>query len=235
MIIPVLDSYLGKGHLKVGYAHSTLQEEAAQAVIQKHQIIPLVLARCPGFRPFWEKHLEFWEGEEAGIYNNLGAFATFIVDAYGRQDTGQVIAAFKLIEELLADGNEEVRTAAAIGFLEDVRNIASWRPFGSVVFVQWLGPNRKKHGLKLRKCGEIRKALRMWSALNELPRRTNLHLRAIEPGWPTSPTPEWCYFELGGDNPLFSTVIPPNTTFRLAALPVHCTLPAPNADPERWS
>jgi len=159
VIIPVLDSYLGKGHLKVDYAHSTLHEEAAQAVIQKPQIIPLVLARCPGFRPFWQKHLEFWGGEEAGIYNDLGAFATFIVDAYGRQDTGQVIAAFKLIEELLVDGNEEVRTAAAIGFLEDVRNIASWRPFGSVVFVQWLGPKSKEAWAEIEEMWRDKKSL----------------------------------------------------------------------------
>jgi hypothetical protein len=27
-----------------------------------------------------------WEGEEAGIYNDLGEFAAYIVDAYASQD-----------------------------------------------------------------------------------------------------------------------------------------------------
>jgi hypothetical protein len=113
-------------------------------VIQKSQVIPLILARCPGFQPIWEKHQELWQGEEAGIYNDLGEFATFIVDACARQDTEPVVAAFELIEELLVNGDAEVRAAAAIGFLEDVRNSASWRPFGAAAFVQWLGPKSKE-------------------------------------------------------------------------------------------
>ncbi|MDE3137924.1 MAG: hypothetical protein KGL59_15190, partial [Acidobacteriota bacterium] len=52
-------------------------------------------------------------------------------------------AAFGLMEELLIDGDQEVRDAASVGFLEDVRNIASWRPFGSAVFVEWLGPRSR--------------------------------------------------------------------------------------------
>jgi hypothetical protein len=113
-------------------------------MIKKTEIMPLILARCPGFIPTWEKHQAFWQGKEAGIYNDLAEFATFIVDAYGCQDTGPIAAAFATIEELLVDGDEEVRTAGAIGFLEDVRNIASWRPFGAAAFIQWLGPKSKE-------------------------------------------------------------------------------------------
>jgi hypothetical protein len=113
-------------------------------VIPKPQVIPILLARCPGFRPIWENHQEFWEGEEAGIYNDLAEFATFIVDAFARQDTEPIVAAFAAIEELLGKGDEEVRTAASIGFLEDIQNIASHHPFGASVFVQWLGPKSKE-------------------------------------------------------------------------------------------
>jgi hypothetical protein len=113
-------------------------------VIQKPQVIPLLLARCPGFQPIWEKHQEFWAGEEAGIYNDLAEFATFIVDAFARQETEPVVAAFATIEELLDEGDEEVRTAASIGFLEDIQAIASHRPFGAAAFVQWLGPKSKR-------------------------------------------------------------------------------------------
>lgn len=88
----------------------------------------------------WEKHQVFWQGEEAGIYNDLAEFATFIVDSYSRQETESIAAAFGAIEEFLVEGDEEVQTAAAIGFLEDIQTIASHRPFGAAVFVQWLGP-----------------------------------------------------------------------------------------------
>jgi hypothetical protein len=112
-------------------------------VIQKTQIMPLILAGCPDFLPVWEKHRTSWKGEEAGIYNDLAEFATFIVDCYERQDTNTVVTAFGMIEELLVSGDEETRAAASIGFLEDVQNIASWRPFGNSVFTQWLGPESK--------------------------------------------------------------------------------------------
>lgn len=112
-------------------------------MIQKSQVIPLLLVSCPGFQPIWDKHRELWEGEEAGIYNDLSEFATFIVDSYARQDLEPVAAAFAAIEQLLDEGDEEVRTAASIGFLEDIQNIASHRPFGNAVFLQWLGPKSK--------------------------------------------------------------------------------------------
>jgi hypothetical protein len=118
-------------------------------VIQKSQVVPLILARCPGFQPIWEKHQELCQGEEAGIYNDLAEFATFIVDAYARQDTEAIVAAFGAIEELLGEGDEEVRTAAAIGFLEDIQTIASHRPFGPTVFVQWLGPKSKEEWFEI--------------------------------------------------------------------------------------
>jgi hypothetical protein len=128
-------------------------------VIKKTEIMPLILAKCPSFTPTWEKHQAFWQGEEAGIYNDLGEFATFIVDAYARQETEPIVAAFATIEELLVGGDEEVRTAAAIGFLEDVRNIASWRPFGAAIFIQWLGP----------------KSIEAWAEIEEMWRgKTNL-------------------------------------------------------------
>lgn len=112
-------------------------------MIQKAQVIRLILAKCPWFTPTWEKYRTLWRREEAGIDNDMAEFATFIVNCYAQQDTEPVVAAFGVIEELLVDGDEEVRTAAAIGFLEDVRNIASWRPVGSDVFIQWLGPQSK--------------------------------------------------------------------------------------------
>lgn len=113
-------------------------------MIQKIEVVPLILDGCPGFVPMWEKHRAFWQGEHAGIYNDLSEFANFIVDCYARQDIEPIAAAFGVIEQLLCDGDEEVRAAASIGFLEDVRNSASWRPFGPAVFIQWLGPKSKQ-------------------------------------------------------------------------------------------
>ncbi|HTS11694.1 MAG TPA: hypothetical protein VMH00_06215 [Candidatus Limnocylindrales bacterium] len=106
-------------------------------------MMPMILESCPAFAAAWDKHREFWEGEEAGIYNDLAEFATFIVNAYEQGNIHLMTAAFAIIEEFFASGDQEVRDAAGIGFLEDVRNIASWRSFGSAAFVPWLGPLSK--------------------------------------------------------------------------------------------
>jgi hypothetical protein len=113
-------------------------------VINKSQVMTSVLARCPGFTPRWEKHKELWQGEEAGLYNDFSEFAVFVVDAYARQDIEPIVAAFNILEEFLVNGDEEVRGAAVFGFLEALKNTASWRPFGETVFIQWLGPKAKE-------------------------------------------------------------------------------------------
>lgn len=101
----------------------------------------MVLAACPAFRTRWDKHREFWQGQEAGIYNDLGEFAVFIVDdSYASGDIASVDAAFALIERFFAEGNQEVRDATGIGFLEDVRNLSSWRSFGTDPFAERLAP-----------------------------------------------------------------------------------------------
>jgi len=103
----------------------------------------MILEKCPTFSSTWEKYQKSWGHDESGIYNDLAEFATFIVDAYERRDTQMLSATFVLIEEFLVEGNEEVRAAASIGFLEDVRNISSWRPFGNGPFIECLGPVSK--------------------------------------------------------------------------------------------
>ena len=113
-------------------------------MISKAQMMPIIPEKFPGFAPTWKKHRELWGDEEAGICNDIGEFAQFVVDAYECGDKDLIVAAFALIEEFLTNGDQEVRDAAGIGFLEDVRNIASHRPFGSSVFLAWLGPTSKQ-------------------------------------------------------------------------------------------
>jgi hypothetical protein len=109
-------------------------------MVSKSEMMPTILEKCPAFAPAWKKHREFWGDEEAGVYNDMAEFAQFVVDAYERGDIEPVVAAFAVVEHFLANGDQQVRDAAGIGFLEDVRNIASHRPFGFSAFVQWLGP-----------------------------------------------------------------------------------------------
>jgi hypothetical protein len=105
------------------------------------EVMPRLIADFPGFRPRWEKHLELWKGEPAGSYNDIAEFAHFVVkDLYPNGNTADLQRAFDLMEQGLVNGNRNLRDLIAIGFLEDVQNIASWQPFGKEAFIPFLGP-----------------------------------------------------------------------------------------------
>ena len=64
----------------------------------------------------------------------------FVIAEFERGDITLVRTAFDSIEQLLREGDHEVRDIAAIGFLEDVQILASHKPFGRQPFAQFLGP-----------------------------------------------------------------------------------------------
>ncbi len=41
-------------------------------------------------------------------------------------------------------GNQNLRELIAIGFLEDVQNVASWQVFGKEAFIPFLGPQSRQ-------------------------------------------------------------------------------------------
>jgi hypothetical protein len=96
-------------------------------------IMPRLIADFPGF--------QLWKGEPAGNYNDIAEFAQFVVkDLYPSGNTADLQRAFDLMEMWLVNGNRNLRDLIAIGFLEDVQNVASWQPFGKEAFIPFLGP-----------------------------------------------------------------------------------------------
>lgn len=103
------------------------------------EVMPLLVNNFPAFRSRWEKHVSWWNGEPAGFYNDIAEFAHFIIESYASKDIGTVQRAFQQMERWLEDGTKEVQELVVIGFFEDLRNVASWEPFGSEVFIPFLG------------------------------------------------------------------------------------------------
>lgn len=109
------------------------------------EVMPRLVAEFPGFRPRWEKHLEFWEGEPAGNYNDITQFVYFVVkDLFLNGELEQVQHAFDRMEDWLQNGNESVRELVVIGFLEDLQNLASRHALSKEAFVRFLGPNSRQ-------------------------------------------------------------------------------------------
>ena len=105
------------------------------------EVMPRLIAEFPGFRPRWEKHLEFWKGEPAGGCNDIAQFVHFVVqDLYPSGNTEDLQRAFDLMEHWIVNGNQNLRDLIGIGFLEDLQNVASWQAFGKEAFIPFLGP-----------------------------------------------------------------------------------------------
>ena len=113
-------------------------------MIDASQMIPLLLHACPSISDKWQEHLEYWDGAEAGLYNDVAVFAHHIVELYKQGKTDEFPAIFNQIEQFILNGTEEIKSYAIIGFLEDVQNIASHESFGYDVFVDWLPPASKQ-------------------------------------------------------------------------------------------
>jgi hypothetical protein len=108
-------------------------------------IMPRLVADFPGFRPRWEQHLKFWEGEPAGNYNDITQFVYFVVrDLHPSGKTEEVQHAFDLMEHWLTNGNKGVQELVVIGFLEDLQNLASRQASGKDVFIPFLGPKSRE-------------------------------------------------------------------------------------------
>jgi hypothetical protein len=109
--------------------------------LSEAEVMSRLIAEFPGFRPRWEEHLELWKEKPAGSYNDIVEFAHFVVqDLYPNGRTADLQRAFDLIEYWLVHGNQNLRNLIAVGFLEDVQNIASWQTFGREAFIPFLGP-----------------------------------------------------------------------------------------------
>jgi hypothetical protein len=120
-------------------------------MIQEHEMIPMLLDACPGFRPRWEEHLAYWKGEPAGLYIDLAKFVHYLVAAYEEGLTPVLESAFETLERFLVDGDSSVQEYAALGIIETLQNVASHQPYTAAVFVPFLKP----------------KSLSEWSAINQ--------------------------------------------------------------------
>lgn len=119
----------------------------------------LLLEACPGFQPTWEKHLEWWNGEEAGAYNDASEFARYLVEAFERGQTSEFPAAFATIERILNEGDQESRDIAGIGIIEDLQTIGSNHSCGEDVFIQWLGPTSREAWAEIEKMWDGKQSL----------------------------------------------------------------------------
>jgi hypothetical protein len=139
-------------------------------MLEKHQLFPQLLREFPQFQSFCDAHSKR-SGLDAGPYLAMSLFVRFLTDElYEKGNYKQVHAAFEQMERFLRGGTPEVQELVARGFLENLRSVASWKPYGSDVFIQFLhGQSRQVWAkldaawdLNLDDCGVLEEEVVIW-------------------------------------------------------------------------
>lgn len=115
-------------------------------MIQKSEVMELLLNACPSYIKRWKEHSNFYycNGEEQLLYIDLGDFSGHLVDLYTNNELNEFNQVFDIVELLLIDGDDFVKEAAIIGFLEGIQNIASNSGVKPTEFMRFLKPTSAK-------------------------------------------------------------------------------------------
>lgn len=109
------------------------------------EMLPMILRAVPDFGAAWQAHVDYWQGKSAGVCGDMQAFTGYVIDGLRAGAPLDMAAIFGLIEALLVDGDEQVSTAAATCFLEDLLNNADAGQIDYDWFMPWLGPASRRY------------------------------------------------------------------------------------------
>jgi hypothetical protein len=92
-------------------------------MIAVEHCMELILLEFPGFRQSWEEYVADWHGDNRGlICNDMSAFSHYAIDLIEAGDTKELPRIFAYVERLMIEGDDNVQTAAATCFLENIVN-----------------------------------------------------------------------------------------------------------------
>lgn len=131
--------------------------------ISKLQAIEMCLSCASHFKERWESYLEEWKEEGTpGFTVDITEFAYYLQEEClsSQLNIPHLQKCFRLVEDLLVKGDEEVSTAIATGLLESLLHHSDEEPRLDGVFVPLLGRESKKYCIAYNKfCGVKNKGL----------------------------------------------------------------------------
>src|SRR5262245_14074028 len=106
-------------------------------------VMTRLLESCPSLSLPWQAHLDYWDGDERGNFNDVAVAAHLFVDLLEAHDVQQLRRGFATVEDLLLRGDEAARAMLIVGLIEDVQNISSNRGLDLAKFGPFLGPETR--------------------------------------------------------------------------------------------
>ena len=111
-------------------------------MINKDQIIPLLITVTPSFQTEWDEHRNF-NGEDL-VYVVLGDYARKLIQLQKDNKQDELHSVAKIIERILVEGTPETRETITIGLLESIQNILSHTDVDPEIFANYLLPESLK-------------------------------------------------------------------------------------------
>jgi hypothetical protein len=120
-------------------------------VITADAMFDPLLRACPSFRPVWEAFVEEWREDDAGLprYVALGELARHLISLLRAGDDNEANGVLTVVEAWHAHGDDYVREAATIGFLEALGHNLEHSGIEVDHVVSMLGPQSRRWWDKL--------------------------------------------------------------------------------------
>ncbi|MDR6955263.1 hypothetical protein J2X65_004642 [Ancylobacter sp. 3268] len=109
-----------------------------------------LLAADPSFRPRWNEFIAEWEEEgDFPLYLALHSLAEHILERHKDGDTVRFSDIFAVVECWHTEGDDYVKEAATIGFLESLQNLSGGNDRQIATIEPWLGLETRRWWDKL--------------------------------------------------------------------------------------
>lgn len=109
-------------------------------MITNQNCLDWILKKFPGFQRRWQSYLDYWEGEKAGLCNDIAEFSRYAEDLIKQCRIEELKSIFDAVEQLMTDGDKAVKDAIATCFLENLINQVSAGEILASDFIHLLGP-----------------------------------------------------------------------------------------------
>ncbi|WEK56090.1 MAG: hypothetical protein P0Y55_08595 [Candidatus Cohnella colombiensis] len=93
-------------------------------MIEKHQVMNLLIKACPSFEKSWKQYIAetYEDGEEQLPYIDMIYFIQHLIELYKQNNTEEFRDIFEVVELMHSDGSDYVKEVATIGFFETLQN-----------------------------------------------------------------------------------------------------------------
>src|SRR5947209_5888609 len=95
------------------------KSDCVQVMIDRDEMMRLLLDACPSFRLEWDAYVSEWQDEEDDppLYPALAQLVRHLTTVYERGEYGVLRKVFTVVERLHTEGDEYVQNAAVAGIL----------------------------------------------------------------------------------------------------------------------